>query len=414
MQLAGCSVQARCLYDSTRQFCRDYLTTGTAAPDALCAASDAAFLTACALNGTPPARGDVEAMDLPAVFQMAERHSLAAITFAAAEASGVWARTPEDPLRRAWKTRRDQALRKNMLLDVERAELCAFLESAGAWYLPLKGAVLKSLYPKSSMRQMADNDILFDPAFRKTVRDFMARRGYEVKSYGVSNHDVYLKPPIYNFEFHTELFGVASPAEWVEFGRVAAGRLATAPGTSFGRVMCEEDFYVYITLHTLKHLRHAGTGLRSVLDTKVYLSAKGAQLDWPRVEAELERLGAADEERTLRSLSEKLFAPDVCALTDAERAMLAQIFSSGTYGTQAQHMRNKLHELRPEGPLAAGTRARYLARRIFPDREVMKRSVPAVARHPALLPLAYPFRIARGVVLHSRRSLNELRLLFKL
>ena len=58
MQLAGCSVQARCLYDSTRQFCRDYLTTGTAAPDALCAASDAAFLTACALNGTPPARGD--------------------------------------------------------------------------------------------------------------------------------------------------------------------------------------------------------------------------------------------------------------------------------------------------------------------------------------------------------------------
>lgn len=35
MQLAGCAVQARCLYDSTREFCRDYLIA-TTAPDALC------------------------------------------------------------------------------------------------------------------------------------------------------------------------------------------------------------------------------------------------------------------------------------------------------------------------------------------------------------------------------------------
>lgn len=44
-------------------------------------------------------------------------------------------------------------------------------EKAGIWYLPLKGVILKEMYPVYGIRQMADNDILFDFTYRKEVKD---------------------------------------------------------------------------------------------------------------------------------------------------------------------------------------------------------------------------------------------------
>lgn len=44
------------------------------------------------------------------------------------------------------------------------------MEQRGIWYLPLKGIILKEFYPSVGMRQMSDNDILFDEAFAEQVR----------------------------------------------------------------------------------------------------------------------------------------------------------------------------------------------------------------------------------------------------
>lgn len=66
--------------------------------------------------------------------------------------------------------------------------------------MPLKGSILKDWYPKFGMREMADNDILFDASKRKEVKAIFQGRGYTVKEYDKSNHDAYEKPPIYNFE----------------------------------------------------------------------------------------------------------------------------------------------------------------------------------------------------------------------
>ena len=69
-----------------------------------------------------------------------------------------------------------------MLLDAEREQVFKEMDAAGIWHLPLKGSVLKSLYPKPWMRQMSDNDILFDPEYQSEVKDIMVKRGYLAKS----------------------------------------------------------------------------------------------------------------------------------------------------------------------------------------------------------------------------------------
>ncbi len=72
--------------------------------------------------------------------------------------------------------------------------------------MPLKGTLLKDLYPKTGMREMADSDILFDASRCGDVKRIMKSLGFEIKAYGTDPHDSYLKPPVSNFEMHRKLF----------------------------------------------------------------------------------------------------------------------------------------------------------------------------------------------------------------
>lgn len=54
---------------------------------------------------------------------------------------------------------------------------------------------------------MADQDILYDSSRQNDVMNIMLGLGYSAESIGKSHHDVYHKPPIFNFEMHTALFG---------------------------------------------------------------------------------------------------------------------------------------------------------------------------------------------------------------
>ena len=73
--------------------------------------------------------------------------------------------------------------------------------------MPLKGSVLKDLYPENGMREMSDNDILFDASKREQSKVIMLSHSYTVEHYGEIYHDAYHKPPVLNFELHTVLFG---------------------------------------------------------------------------------------------------------------------------------------------------------------------------------------------------------------
>ena len=66
-----------------------------------------------------------------------------------------------------------------------------FMEQKGIWHLPLKGVILKEYYPSVGMRQMSDNDILFDYSFCNEVQAYMESEGYKAVSVGEGNHDIY-------------------------------------------------------------------------------------------------------------------------------------------------------------------------------------------------------------------------------
>lgn len=336
--------------------------------------ADAAYLAACAVKGEVPDSGRVSEMDLTALYQAAERHNLTAVAAMALESAGI----RQEPFLQA----EGKAIRKAAAFDLERADVLAALEEAGIRYMPLKGCILKDHYPRLGMRQMADIDILIDPERREDVQRIMEGRGYTSELLPYSAHDTYQKPPVFNFEMHRLLFTVLSGEKLYLYFRNIWDRVIKDADNAYGYHLSPEDFYLHMIAHEYKHYSGGGTGLRSLLDTWVYLLHMGESMDRAYLAGELEKLELTDFEKTNRELAQKVF--DGGTMTKADEEMLDYILSSGTYGTVI-HSADKI--------IARKGRMGYLLVRAFPPLQVMHAMYPVLDRWPILLPLCWLRRL---------------------
>lgn len=365
---------------------------------------DLIYLCGCGANGTKPDEEKVREMDRQQLYKMANYHSLTAITAMALESAGV-----QD---KEFRQAKEKAIRKNMLLDLEREKLCGYLEQNRIWYMPLKGSILKDFYPKFGMRQMADNDILFDSSYRKTVKEYFESSHYNVIRYDEGIHDVYEKPPILNFEMHTALFGKSHDEKWQEYYKNIKTMLEKDDDNSYGYHFSDEDFYIYITTHAYKHYSRSGTGLRSLLDCYVYLQKKSDSLDWNYIETECGKLGVADFEKQSRGLAAKVFAaPANGSLSEMDRQMLEHYLKSGTYGTLENAV--KFQRKKFADKTGHTSKLSYTMNRLFPDREWYEECKPFYNRHPYLKPFFVIYRLFRAVFSRGKAILSELKIIRK-
>ncbi len=371
------------------------------------------YLTSCALSGDR-AEADLIVDDVRRILSFAKHHSLNAIVTSALMQIGL---APADAI-----TERNLAIRKIMLLDAEREEILRALEKEKIDYMVLKGVIIKDLYPSIGDRQMADNDILFDARYRKTVRDIMLARGYKVESYDMGdNHDVYLKEPVYNFEMHTHLFNSYYHSV---FFRYFENAFARAKKDGFAHYMTDEDYYVYVKAHEYKHYSAGGTGIRSLVDTFVYLNAKKGLLNEGYIEAELEKLGISDYEKNTRKLASKIFSTDFAKanilsyksenrtdlLSQEERLMLDNFFLSGSYGTAERSVEREIDKMEEKG---AHSGIKYIFSRIFPPMEYYKANYPRVYRYKILIPFFIVGRVFSMIFLRPRSTARKLKIVFK-
>ena len=378
---------------------------------------DLMYLAACAVKEQVPERIYLEKLEPEKVYRLAKYHTLAAVSYEGLALSGVledqeWLGRCTEEGRGAlskWRESRDKAVRKNLLLDVERRRFFSFCEKEHIWYLPLKGSVMKELYPRDGMRQMADNDILFDASCQSKVRSYFEAEGYEVVSYAKGNHDVYQKKPIYNFELHTALFGKEHQAKMVEYYGNVKDRLLADKEGGYGFHFSVEDFYVYMMAHMFKHFDGGGTGIRSLLDIYVYQARYGDVWNRAYLEGELTKLGILEFEQETLGLARELFGgelplePDKLPKEEMDRLLF--FMGSGTYGTMKNSIEKKLRKLQTDGKeISLWTKARYLFRRVFPDGEWMKEYYPVCRKHPWLIPLCVAYRL----VFRSLKKLNKI------
>ena len=352
------------------------------------------YLAACALDGRKPSPEKLAKTDLDELYRVCSRHRTAGLVSFALAAAGI-----NDS---RFINAQANTVNSAILFQIEREAILAEMEKQGIWYMPLKGILLKDYYPKLGMREMCDNDILFDRSRAADLREIMISRGYNVIHYDRGHDDCYQKPPIFNFEMHFMLFndGLSGFEKYYENVRE---RLVRDEGSSYGCRFTNEDFYLYLLAHEYKHFSGGGIGLRALIDTYVFLKKFGSTLDREYIAREAEKLGLTEFERNNRELAMTLFSfgtPD-----GVQKQLLDYYIFSGVYGNIGNRVRNSVRK---------SSRLGYIKERLFLSQESIRSSYPFFYRHKLLQPVLFVYRIGRALTVSRKTSFSEVRVLRKI
>lgn len=379
------------------------------------------YLIKCSLHAINPEKNIVSKMDFKMLYKFSKFHSIQVLMYRAIENSGIIEELTEEndiQVLKKWKKEKEQSIYQKILMDIEREKHLKFMEEKNIWYMPLKGLFLKDYYPEEEMRQMTDNDILFDKQYSKEIYEYMTEKGYEAVEYNESNHDEYLKKPVYNFEMHKDLFSEEHDIRWQKYYANTKSMLIKDEGNDFGYYFSDEDFYIYNILHAYNHYIKRGTGIRTVIDFYLYLNKNQDKMDFDYIEKECGKLGVTDFEKTIRALSSKIFAnsgKDYSEnLTEEERDMFDYIFFAGTFGTRENYINYKMSVAKNNGgEVTKKTRIKYIFSRMFPGMDFFEKYYPIVYRHKWLLPFAYIYRIFKGIFVKNKTTMEELTIITK-
>lgn len=298
-----------------------------------------------------------------------------------------------------WKNYCYSELSKIIVVNSEREKICARLDEEGIDYMFLKGLEIREYYPKTIMRQMSDNDILYDSSKRDELAAIMKKNGYYLGSAaGIS--DDYYKEPYATFEFHRTLFS-EDESFHPEFNPWL--RAKRMEGTC-RYVISREDNYIYTLCHLYKHYSCInGCGIRFLID--LYLLAHSDDvLDWDYINSAFDEFGIYEFSKTALGLANALF--DGTQSDSAQQKLFDFMMSAGVYGSAYDKVQEQLDKY-------SGSKLKYLLHRIFPSKKMMKGNYPTLQKRPYLLPFYYIYRLFEKKHHHSNYLKNELEQLKK-
>lgn len=350
-------------------------------------------LVRCAVTGKTPEKQEFQPEELENLFKVCQNHILTACIAYVLESAGIH--------HHQFTQAKEKAIRKNIILETECNKIFAQLEQHQIWYIPLKGALLKNWYPKLGMRQMSDHDILCDNSKRSKIKEIMLNLGFTCEHFGVGNNDAYFKPPVCNFEMHSELFALTQIGKLHSYYSNIKEKLIKDENNQYGYHFRTEDFYIYFMAHEYKHYATGGIGVRTLLDTYIFMKKFGNTLDWDYLRTELEELEIADYEQQSRTLAMKYFQFE--SLTTEEQEQLDYYIFSNSYGTIENQVKNE----------SSSSKTKYILHRIFPSMDHYKTWYPWAYRHKILIPAAWLFRPVRGILCRRKKLCTELHYLAK-
>lgn len=296
-----------------------------------------------------------------------------------------------------------RAQRRALLLDAEYRKISKALKEAHIRHLPVKGIVIKDLYPSVGLREMSDIDIWFDPSRAESVRSIMTALGYSTEYFGTSKHDVYLKPPMFCVEMHRQLIDGDVLPEGIDYYNDQWEKLnRTRKDKEYVLEQSHEDLYVYVAAHAYKHYLIAGVGIRVLLDFYVMLHEWGSDMDMSYIAKECQKLGIADFENLIRRISEHLF--DRQSLNRQDKLRLDEFICSDIHGNMQQYYANAIGK-------SKNKRSYIISRLKTTDDQL--RNHPFLSRHKALRPFYFPVRLTDALFKRRKMLKTELKTLYR-
>ena len=353
------------------------------------------YIIRCALKGEVPNKPE-EPIDWERLVSIAKRQEVYSVIAAALPAEYL----PAEQAERLNNYEKSELVRliamKNELAFLE-AELC----KSEIPFMLLKGSRIRAFYPKESMRQMSDIDILYNEKGRDSLLKIMKKRGYKLSSWS-ENSDDFIKAPYYTFEFHRTLFfddfNFNTDFSFVWENAKRDGE------NEFKYIMSDEDLYIHSVAHMYKHHVLGGFGVRFLTDTYLMVK-KCADMDFGYINGRMEEMGLADFESLVRNLSVALIEDG--DLSGEQLDFLVTVLSFGLYGDSAKG-RLVQYETFKNNNGGSSSMVKYTLLRLFPPKEYMCRTYRVLNKAPVLLPFFYVYRLIVKTAKDGKRAVKEI------
>lgn len=263
-------------------------------------------------------------------------------------------------------------------------------------YMPLKGSVLKFVYPKPEMRPMGDADILIRQEQYEKIRILMQKSGFTEGR--ESSYDyAWDKPSTLHLELHKHLV----PVNYKDFYSYYDNPWRLAHNVKNNRyILNDEDNYIFIFTHYAKHYRARGVGIRHILDIYVFLS-QNKNMNFSYIDKELEKMGLLKfYKNTIHTINVWFGEEHADTISDF---ITNKIFSSGSFGkSEYLNISNAVITSKSAKSLG-GIKFKQLFNMIFLPYSNMCLLYPCLKKLPVLLPIFWVVRAVYAVFNKRKR-----------
>lgn len=340
---------------------------------------------------TPP---ETEA-EMAALYKLAKHHDVAHLLAAALQGQLL-----QEDMTAALHRQYMTAIFRTEQLLAAQAELTEALEAAEIPFIPLKGAILRELYPERFMRTSCDIDVLVHEQDLPRATAYLCEHvGYEKTAQGP--YDVsFTAVGGVHVELHFDLSATYASAEAAAVLQDIWAYASPVGESCFHYALRDDAFYFYHIAHMAKHFVHGGCGVRSFLDLTLLDRGVDGEVLAAR-NALLQQGGLLHFATTVRALAAYWFAEGEKPPHHDEAE--AFILSGGSYGTHTNKLQNS--------QARHGGRVRFVLSRIFLRYDAIKYIYPILQKHKWLTPF-YEIRrlfaliFSKSARRHLRRTMR--------
>lgn len=290
-----------------------------------------------------------------------------------------------------------QSLLRSFIQSSEFTEIEKQFEKEKIIHQPMKGAYLKDIYPRPTLREMSDLDILIREESMERAGELLSQMGYILKQ-EIKHHDIYEKKPYLIVEAHRALYDkLVDKNQYDYFSDFS--RAVKKEGCEYTYNFSKEDFYIYMLAHMAKHFYEKGCGIRNLVDIYIYRNHYKNQLDELYIESQLEKCGILTFTRHMEKLTG-------IWLEDEESShfydvLFEYMLDGGVYGNDENGIWNEFSKEKDETEEHYNKKLKRFY--YFPPMHYMMHYYPWIKNNKLLLLLAWIIRGMKGIF-HFRKS----------